>query len=206
MKIGRLFPDLLASLGGAASSEVGFARTVKRLVTLSGARAGALRFQPREGAPIDVVAGARRGSSLDRWLRGRLDTAARGVRLEKLREAPPGVGGRDPMLLVAALGDPGRHLGGLVLIGSKGPHGLTRETLPPGFPREFGHALEHVWRLHQRTVRLEVINQVTSLTATTLALPRVYEKVAEAVGRSSTSRPSGSPCSTGSARSSACWT
>src|SRR6185437_15385495 len=171
------------SLGGAASSEVGFARTVKRLVTLSGARAGALRFQPREGAPIDVVAGARRGSSLDRWLRGRLDTAARGVRLEKLREAPPGVGGRDPMLLVAALGDPGRPLGGLVLIGSKGPHGLTRETLPPGFPREFGHALEHVWRLHQRTVRLEVINQVTSLTATTLALPRVYEKVAEAVGR-----------------------
>jgi len=183
VKIGRLFPDLLSSLGGAASSEAGFARTVKRLVTLSGARAGALRFQPREGAPIDVVAGARRGSSLDRWLRGRLDTAARGVRLEKLREAPPGVGGRDPMLLVTALGDPGRPLGGLVLIGSKGPHGLTRETLPPGFPREFGHALEHVWRLHQRTVRLEVINQVTSLTATTLALPRVYEKVAEAVGR-----------------------
>src|SRR5581483_5452995 len=116
-------------------------------------------------APVDVVAGARRGSALDRWLRNRLEAADRGVRLERLREAPQGTG-RDA-----------------VLIGPGGPRGLTRETLPPGFPGEFGHALEHVWRLHQRTLRLEVINQVTSLTAGTLALPRVYEKVAEAVRR-----------------------
>ncbi len=182
MKIGRLFPDLLASLGGAASSEAGFASSLKRLVALSGARAGALRFRPREGAPVDVVVGARRGSTLDRWLRDRLEAGDRGLRLERLRDAPPGIG-RDAVLLAAALGDPGRPNGRLVLIGPGGPRGLTRETLPPGFPREFGHALEHVWRLHQRTLRLEVINQVTSLTASTLALPRVYEKVAEAVRR-----------------------
>jgi len=182
VKIGRLFPDLLASLGGAASSEAGFASSLKRLVALSGARAGALRFRPREAAPVDVVAGARRGSALDRWLRNRLEAADRGVRLERLREAPQGTG-RDAVLLAAALGDPGRPIGRLVLIGPGGPRGLTRETLPPGFPGEFGHALEHVWRLHQRTLRLEVINQVTSLTAGTLALPRVYEKVAEAVRR-----------------------
>jgi len=47
VKIGRLFPDLLATLGGVASSEAGFARTLKRLVVLSGARAGALRLAIR---------------------------------------------------------------------------------------------------------------------------------------------------------------
>ena len=65
MKIGRLFPDLLATLGGAASSEAGFARTLRRLVTLSGARAGGLRFRPGDGAPVDVIVGARRGSPLE---------------------------------------------------------------------------------------------------------------------------------------------
>ena len=63
MKIGRLFPDLLATLGGVASSEAGFARTLKRLVVLSGARAGALRFRPGEAAPVDLVVGTRPGSA-----------------------------------------------------------------------------------------------------------------------------------------------
>ena len=60
MKIGRLFPDLLATLGRAASSEAGFTRTLKQLVALSGARAGGLRFRPGDGAPMDVIVGARR--------------------------------------------------------------------------------------------------------------------------------------------------
>ena len=183
MKIGRLFPDLLATLGGATSTEAGFAGTLKRLVALSGARAGAMRFRPSDGAPIDVVVGARRGSALDRWLRARLEPSRRGVRLEKPEEMPAGARGRDVVVLAAALGAPARPLGGLVLLGPAGARGLTRQTLPPTFPREFGHALEHVWRLHQRTIRLEVINQVTALTATTLSLQRIYEKVAEALGR-----------------------
>ena len=66
MKIGRLFPDLLATLGRAASSEAGFTRTLKQLVALSGARAGGLRFRPGDGAPVDVIVGARRGSALER--------------------------------------------------------------------------------------------------------------------------------------------
>ena len=37
MKIGRLFPDLLATLGRASSPEIGVARGIKRLVTLTGA-------------------------------------------------------------------------------------------------------------------------------------------------------------------------
>ena len=174
MKIGRLFPDLLATLGGAASSEAGFARTLKRLVTLSGARAGALRFRPHEGAPVDLVVGARPGSALDRWLRARLEPPRRGVRLEKPAARPPGLKDRDQVLLGAALGDPRHPTGALVLVGRGGARGLTRETLPPSFAREFGHALEHVWRLRQRTIRLEVINQITALSGTTLSLERIY--------------------------------
>jgi len=183
MKIGRLFPDLLATLGRAASSEAGFARTLKQLVALSGARAGGLRFRPGDGAPVDVIVGARRGSALERWIQERLEPPARGVRVEKLAEAPPGLRPRDTALLSTALGDPARPVGGLVLLGPGGARGLGRETIPPSFPREFGHALEHVWRLRQRTIRLEVINQVMALAATTLSLDRVYEKTAEAVSR-----------------------
>src|SRR6266446_7772403 len=183
VKIGRLFPDLLATLGGVASSEAGFVRTLKRLVALSGARAGALRFRPGEAAPVDLVVGARPGSALDGWLRARLEPPRRGVRLEKPAAMPPGLKRRDPVVLATALGDPAHPMGALVLLGTGGARGLTRETLPPSFPREFGHALEHVWRLRQRTIRLEVINQVTALTGTTLSLARVYEKVAEAVAR-----------------------
>jgi len=91
MKIGRLFPDLLATLGRAASSEAGFTRTLKQLVALSGARAGGLRFRLGDGAPLDVIVGARRGSALERWIQARLPRPARGVRLERLDEAPPGL-------------------------------------------------------------------------------------------------------------------
>src|SRR5258705_3970034 len=183
MKIGRLFPDLLATLGRAASSEAGFTRTLKQLVALSGARAGGLRFRPGDGATMDVIVGARRGSALERWIQARLGRPARGVRVENLAETPPGLRPRDTVLLSAALGDPAHAVGGLVLLGPGGARGLGRETIPPSFPREFGHALEQVWRLRQRTIRLEVINQVMALTATTLPLDRVYAKTAEAVAR-----------------------
>jgi GAF domain-containing protein len=156
---------------------------LKQLVALSGARAGGLRFRPGDGARVDVIVGARRGSALEAWIQAKLEHPARGVRLEKLAEAPPGLRSRDPVLLSAALGNPARPVGGLVLLGPGGARGLGRETVPPSFPREFGHALEHVGRLHQRTIRLEVINQVMAFTATTLPLERVYEKTAEAVSR-----------------------
>jgi PAS domain S-box-containing protein len=183
MKIGRLFPDLLATLGRAASSEAGFALTLKQLVALAGARAGGLRFRPGDGAPMDVIVGARRGSTLEKWIQARLDRPPRGVRVEKLDEAPPGLRPRDTALLSAALGDPARPVGGLVLLGPGGARGLGRETIPPSFPREFGHALEHVWRLRRRTARLEVINEVLALTATILPIERIYEKTAEALAR-----------------------
>ncbi|MGH7399165.1 MAG: GAF domain-containing protein, partial [Candidatus Rokuibacteriota bacterium] len=138
---------------------------------------------PGDGAPVDVIVGARRGSALERWIQARLEAPARGVRIEKLTEAPRGLRTRDTALLSAVLGDPEHPVGGLVLLGPGGPRGLGRETIPASFPREFGHALEHVWRLHRRTTRLEVINQVMALAATAVPLERFYEKTAEAVSR-----------------------
>ena len=184
MKIGQLFPDLVAMLSRAASPEAGFALTLKKLLALTGARAGGLCFHPGAGAALHVTAGARRGSALEAWLRARLDQPIKGVRLERLKEAPPGWRGRRGLILLrASLGDGRSPVGRFVLLGAGGRGGLGTGTIPPAFPREFGLAMEQVWRLHQRTLRLEVINEVTALMSTTLSLERIYGAVAEAVGR-----------------------
>src|SRR5258705_13913777 len=90
MKIGRLFPDLLATLGRAASSEAGFTRTLKQLVAPSGARAGGLRLRPGDGATRDGVVGAGRGSAPGRGVPARPGRAARGGRGGDPGRAPPG--------------------------------------------------------------------------------------------------------------------
>ncbi len=183
MKIRGVFPDLLATLGRASSPEVGFARALRRLVTLCGATAGGLCFLPGRGAPLLITAGTRRGSALDGWLRARLGEAGRRMRLRPVDAPPPGWRGRPPVLLRAALGEHAAPLGQFLLLGGRGPGGLRADRIPSGFPRELGLAMEQIWRLHQRTLRLEVINEVTALMATTLPLERIYQRVADAVGR-----------------------
>jgi homocysteine S-methyltransferase len=110
-------PDLLATLGRAASPEAGFARTLRQLVTLSGATCGGLVFRPRRGASLTVTAGARRGSALDRWLRERLAEPVRGVRREAVADPPSGWRAGKPVLLRAPLGEPASPLGQFVLLG-----------------------------------------------------------------------------------------
>jgi len=105
------------------------------------------------------------------------------MRLRPVDAPPPGWRGRPPVLLRAALGEHAAPLGQFLLLGERGPSGLRAHRIPSGFPREFGLAMEQIWRLHQRTLRLEVINEVTALMATTLPLERIYQKVADAVGR-----------------------
>lgn len=183
MKIGQLFPDLLATLGRAASPEAGFARTLKQLVTLSGATSGGLCFVPGRGTPLVLTAGNRRGSALDTWMRARLGEPVRGMRLDEVAAPPPGWRGPKPVMLRAALGDRMGSRGRFLLLGARGRRGLSADTIPASFPREFGLAMEQVWRLHQRTLRLEVINEVTALTTTTLSLERSYQTVADALGR-----------------------
>jgi len=183
MKIGRLFSDLLAALGGAASPEAGFALSLRQLLTLSGARCGGLAFQSGRGAPLIVTAGARRGSALDQWLRARLDEPVRTIRRQPVVPAPAGWRGARPVMVRAPLGDQSKPFGQLLLLGSGGRGGLAADAIPPSFPREFGRAMEHVWQLHQRTLRLDLINEVTALTARTTSLDRIYRTMADAVAR-----------------------
>jgi GAF domain-containing protein/signal transduction histidine kinase len=182
MRIGPLFPDLLATLGRAASPEAGFAGTVRRLVKESGATAGALLFAPAGAPAFHVTAGARRGSALEAWLLERLGEPAHGLALRALRNAPPGWRRRErPCLLRAALGEAGAPVGRFVLVGSAGPRGLHGERVSRGFPRDLGLAMAQAWRLHQRTRRLEVVNEVAGLATSSLDLPGIYQGVARAV-------------------------
>jgi two-component system NtrC family sensor kinase len=183
MKIGRLFPDLLTTLGQVSSPEAGFARTLRQLVALSGATSGGLTLRPGHGTPVVVTAGARKDSALDQWLRARLAEPVRGRRRASAPPPPPGRHGPAPQVLRARLGEPASPVGQFLLLGPRGRHGLGAGAIPPSFPREFGRALEQVWRLHRRTLRLEVINEVTAVTARTMSLERIYATLAEAVAR-----------------------
>jgi hypothetical protein len=115
--------------------------------------------------------------------RERLAERARGVRREAVADLPAGWRAGKPVLVRAPLGEPGSPLGQFVLLGTGGRRGLAADAIPSGFPREFGRAMEQVWRLHQRTLRLEVINEVTALSARTVSPEHIYDTVAEAVGR-----------------------
>src|SRR5713226_7113875 len=113
MKIGRVFPDLLTGLGTAASVEEGLALTLRRLVRLTGARAGALTYQPPRGERVTVTAGPRRFAASIKEGKG---------------EPSKGIKTRIP------LGAPRRALGALTLV-ARGRAGVT---LPSGFGRELG--------------------------------------------------------------------
>ncbi|HXJ78467.1 MAG TPA: GAF domain-containing protein [Candidatus Methylomirabilis sp.] len=183
MKTGRLVADLLTTLGRASSPEAGFARAARQLVALSGAAAGGLCFKPARGTPLLTVVGARRGSGLDRWLRARLPEGPRGMRVGAMDDPPAGWRGRRAVMLSAALGEPGTPLGRLVLLGSGERNGFRASTIPSTLPRDLGLAMLQIWGLHQRTLRLRVINEITTLMATTPSLERIYRTVTAAVGR-----------------------
>src|SRR5262249_3703932 len=129
MKSGHFFPDLLATLGHAASPEAGFTRALKQLVTIPGATAGGLCFTPGRGGPLLITAGLRRGSALDTWFRARLAEPARGPVLRPVSDPPPGWRGRPPVLMRAALGERGVPLGRLLLLGQPGPPGRRLQRI-----------------------------------------------------------------------------
>jgi len=160
MKIGRVFPDLLTPLGTATSLEEGLGRTLRRLVTSTRAHAGALAFSPPRGAPILLAVGAKPlPPPLERWLLARLEPVA-GTRLTAV--TPPGGKNRTTLaLLRAALGTAARPLGTLVLLGAR--RTIGRATLPSGFPRELGAAIEQVWRLDQQNRRITMLNDLMQL-------------------------------------------
>jgi GAF domain-containing protein/signal transduction histidine kinase len=176
MKIGRVFPDLLTPLGAADSIEDGLSRTLRRLVALTGARAAALAFRPERERPI-VVTSAVKPPALRDWLVARLERRVSGVRVRTM--TPPGL--RTGTVLSAALGAPRRPVGQLVLFadGSR----LGRHTLPAGFPREFGTAIEQMWRLHRRTLRIGVLNDLMSRLVSSESLDDVLRGFVDGLAR-----------------------
>ncbi|MBI1735547.1 MAG: GAF domain-containing protein [Candidatus Rokubacteria bacterium] len=183
MKIGRVFPDLLTPLGAAASIDDGLARTLRRLVALTGARAGALVFRPPRDRRIVVTAGAK-DAGLRAWLVARMDRVPARPRVGSV-EMP---GGRSGILLSVPLGAPRRPVGHLLLVApARGARArgrrLARTTLPAGFPRELGAAIEQVWRLHRRTVRISVVNEIMSLLVSSDSLDDVFRGFAEGLAR-----------------------
>ena len=175
MKIGRVFPDLLTPLGAAASIEGGLTRTLERLVHLAGARAGALAFRPHREPPVVVVAGVRNARLRERLL-ARLERPTNTTHVTRL-QLP---GGRTGTALIAPLGPPRRPVGQLVLVADRK---LTRETLPSGFPREFGAAIEQVWRLHRRTLRITVLNEIMNLLVSSDSVDDVLRGFVDGLAR-----------------------
>jgi two-component system NtrC family sensor kinase len=176
VKIGRVFPDLLTPLGAASSIEEGLEHTLRRLVELIGARAGALAFRPQRERAVVVTSGVR-APALREWLVARADHRVAGVHLARVR--PPGL--KAATVLTAALGPPRRPIGQLVLLA--GGRRLGRQTLPAGFPREFGSALEQVWRLHRRTLRISVLNDLMNRLVSSDSLDEVLRGFVEGLGR-----------------------
>src|SRR5438045_922648 len=181
MKIGHVFPDLLGGLGTAASVEAGLRRPVRRLVRLTGADGGALRFEPPRGAPLIVVATGRGGPALEAGLRALVTTPPDGARRPAARRGRRPRPGVQPIVRRATLGAPGRPVGELALSGP--PRALRRLALPAGFGRELGAAIEQVWRLQQHTLRITVLNEITRLLVSGDSLEDVFRSFAGGLAR-----------------------
>ncbi len=182
MKAGAVAPGLISALAGSQSLEEGLGRSLKLLLELTGARAAGLVFFPRRGAPVSVLAGTQGAPALDHWLRELL--ALRPPPGKSPAGAPSGWKGPGrPGLLHLPIGLRTEPVGRLLLLAPAARHGRIRAALPPAFLREFGSSVEQVWRLHQRTLRLSVMNDITALLASTVSLDGIYQAFSAAIAR-----------------------
>src|SRR5438094_513031 len=147
------FADLLTPLVGAPSIEEGLARTLRRVVTLTGAAAGAVVFSPPHAKPIAATVGPR---TLTR------DPAGRHV-------------------VQIPLGASTRPVGRLTLVGRG--RALRRAALPPGFGRELGTAIEQVWQRQRRTLRTTILTEITRLLGSSDSLDDVLSAFANGLAR-----------------------
>jgi GAF domain-containing protein len=177
MTTARVVPDLLTPLATAASLGEGLGLTLRRLVRLTGASAGALSFRPPRGEPIAVTVGAPDGA--DGALRALVSGPAAGAR------RAGGLLGRGRRERTAvrrlALGAPPRPVGALALVGR--PRTLRRVALPGGFGRELGAAIEQVWRLQQRTLRMTVHNDIMRLLVSGDPVDEILRAFADGLAR-----------------------
>jgi signal transduction histidine kinase len=177
MKIGRVFPDLLTPLDTRTSLDDTLARALRRLVRLTGATAGALVFRPPRRPALVATVGASR--PLRDWL-ARVETAGppRSLRVRPL----PADGGRSAAaLLEAPLGASRAPVGALALLGPRSR--LRTGALPPAFPRELGAAIERVFGLHEDTLRMAMVAEITRLGAGSESTDDVFRAYTEGVAR-----------------------
>jgi signal transduction histidine kinase len=151
--------------------EVTLHAALRRLIALTGAKAGALAFGPARTEPVVVTAGrGRLPAALEDWLwRQASEPSVRGIRVSRV--VVPGAV-RPVSVLSAAL----QPRGALVLIGA-----LKPGVLPPGLPRELGAALERAWRVAERVERTRLLTALARLGLSSEPLDAVYRAFAEAV-------------------------
>src|SRR6267378_1418002 len=147
------FADLLTPLVGAPSIEEGLARTLRRVVALTGAAAGAVVFSPPYAKPIAATAGPRH-----------------------LTRDPSG-----RHVVQIPLGASTRPVGRLTLVGRG--RALKRAALPRGFGRELGTTIEQVWQRQRRTLRTTVLTEITRLLGSSDLLDDVLSAFANGLAR-----------------------
>ena len=160
MKNGRELHDLITPIFSAPTVADGLSTTLRRVVEMTGAQAGALAFRPPCLEPIVVTAaGSRRSpAALREWLTGLAATPEAGPELTRV--VPPGAPARArSALLRTPLGTPGRRVGELVLLGKVGS--LTARALPADLPRQLGAALDHLGEREHQRQREQAIAEVT---------------------------------------------
>ena len=156
----------------APTTAEGLAATLRRVVDLAGATAGALALRTPCEEPIIVTAGARRApAALREWLTTLAATPA--ARPQLTRIVPPGApAGGAAALLRTPLGATGRRVGELVLLGRVG--GLKTSTLPADLPRELGLALDHLCEREQQARRAAAVGAVTRVLTARHTLDEVF--------------------------------
>jgi signal transduction histidine kinase/putative methionine-R-sulfoxide reductase with GAF domain len=167
--------DVVSELVAGSSMDDGLQRALRRLLTLTGARVGALAFRPERGDAILVTATSGRvPGDVEDWLGQRLaGPPVRGLRLTRV--TPPGWPGR-PVLLRSPLGPARRARAELALLGR-----LSRATLPHDLPEELGRAVEQAWRHYRGLLRLRVSTEITRRGRSGEPLDAVYRVFAEGV-------------------------
>ena len=173
---GAVVADLLTPLDASPALEDRLARALWRLVKLAGARAGALVFLPRRQPPVTAIVGETRA------LRGWLSEAAVAPppRAPRVRPLTRRSGRGRAVLLEAPLGPPRAVVGVVALVG---PPRLASGVLPAAFLRELGTAIERMWQLHERTLRMSVIAEITRLGAGSESRDDVFRAFAEGAAR-----------------------
>ena len=161
MKTARVVPDLLTPLATAESLPAGLAQTLKRLVAMAGASAGALVVRPHRAPPVLVTAGPATQA-----------TALRAALLDGT-PLPPGA-------LRVGLDARGDVVGEVALVGRRA---LRRDTLPSGLARDLGAALAPAWEFHRRALRLRVLDDLTRRFVSSETLDEVLRVFAEGLAK-----------------------